>query len=132
MCVGSPSPRRVRACRGGGRASRGCMLRPEPVGRFRPASPALAVAALAAAAAPPVRAQAPAQKLDPLLRPLLDAAVVARIDRTSRIEALGAVLQRPLPEAVVLRRDPGGVETFVDVFVSLDQRSPAAIEALGG
>ncbi|OLB16067.1 MAG: hypothetical protein AUH12_07510 [Gemmatimonadetes bacterium 13_2_20CM_69_8] len=100
--------------------------------RFRPVSPALVVAALAAAAAPPVRAQAPAQKLDPLLRPLLDAAVVARIDRTSRIEAQGAVLQRPLPEAVVLRRDPGGAETFVDVFVSLDQRSPAAIEALGG
>src|SRR5207249_11699011 len=62
--------------------------------RFRPVSPPLVVAALAAAAAPPVRAQAPAQKLDPLLRPLLDAAVVARIDRTSRIEALGAVLQR--------------------------------------
>ena len=45
---------------------------------------------------------------------------------------MGAALRRPLADVVVLRRDRGRSGTFVDVFVSLSERSPAVIEALGG
>jgi subtilisin family serine protease len=102
---------------------------------------ALALGILTAAtAASSLRAQQPASKLDPLLRPLLDPAVVARIESAPRPGAAGmmeagaarAALQRPLSDVVVLRREPGQPETLVDVFVSLDERSPAAIEAVGG
>ena len=96
-------------------------------------SSAVALSVLAAAALPSgARAQAPANKLDPLLRPLLDPAAVARIEATPRGAALGAALRRPLAGVVMLRREPGRAETFVDVFVSLSDRSPAVIEALGG
>ncbi len=104
-----------------------------PVPRFFALPSALALSALAAAALPSgAPAQAPADKLDPLLRPLLDRAAVARIEATPRIEALGTALRRPLAGVVMLRREPGRAETFVDVFVSLSDRSPGVIEALGG
>ncbi|HEY6209926.1 MAG TPA: S8 family serine peptidase, partial [Gemmatimonadales bacterium] len=45
---------------------------------------------------------------------------------------MGAALRRPLADIVVLRRERGRSGTFVDVFVSLSERSPAVIEALGG
>lgn len=99
--------------------------------RFFPPPGALALTLLAASVAP-ANAQVAATKLDPLLRPLLDQARVARIEAAPRIEAAGAVLRRPLPEILVLRREPGRAETFVDVFVSLTEPSPAVIEALGG
>src|SRR2546422_1023119 len=77
-----------------------------PVPQLRRCRRAVVVAALAlAASAPPARAQAPSNKLDPLLRPLLDPAVVAQIERAPRIEAVGAALSRPLSQTVVLRRE---------------------------
>ena len=45
---------------------------------------------------------------------------------------MGAALRRPLADVVVLRRERGRSGVFVDVFVSLSERSPAVIEALGG
>jgi len=93
----------------------------------------LVLSLLAAAALPrAIRAQAPGDKLDPLLRPLLDPVVAARIERTPRIAALSAALRRPLANVIVLRREPGQTQTLVDVFVSLTGPSPNLIEALGG
>ncbi|PYP68194.1 MAG: hypothetical protein DMD36_13390 [Gemmatimonadetes bacterium] len=45
---------------------------------------------------------------------------------------MGAALRRPLADVVVLRRERGRSGVSVDVFVSLSERSPAVIEALGG
>ena len=103
-----------------------------PVPRSLPVLPALVLSLLAAAAPRVTRAQAPGDKLDPLLRPLLDPAVAARIERTPRIAALSAALRRPLANVIVLRREPGQTQTLVDVFVSLTGPSPNLIEALGG
>ena len=41
-------------------------------------------------------------------------------------------MRRPLADVVVLRRERGRSGVSVDVFVSLSERSPAVIEALGG
>jgi len=101
------------------------------VRRFFPPPRALALTLLAASASA-ATAQVPATKLDPLLRPLVDPAVIARIEATPRVEAVGAALRRPLADVVVLRRERGRSGMFVDVFVSLSERSPAVIEALGG
>jgi len=104
-----------------------------PVPRSFALPSAFALRVLAATALPSgAGAQAPADKVDPLLRPLLDRAAVARIEATPRSEALGTALRRPLAGVVMLRREPGRAETFVDVFVSLRDRSPGVIEALGG
>jgi subtilisin family serine protease len=93
----------------------------------------LAFVLLAAAAeGEAVPAQTPTDRLDPLLRPLLDPVVVSQIEATRQLEAVGAALRRPLADVVVLRHVAGRAETFVDVFVSLGERSPALIEALGG
>ena len=101
--------------------------------RSFPVPPALVLSLLAAAALPrATSAQAPGDKLDPLLRPLLDPAVVARIERTPRIAALGSALRRPLANVIVLRREPGQTQTLVDVFVSVTGPAPNLIEALGG
>src|SRR5205807_1235767 len=103
------------------------------VARSFPVPPALVLSLLAAAALPrATSAQAPGDKLDPLLRPLLDPAVVARIERTPRIAALGSALRRPLADLLVLRREPGQTQTLVDVFVSVTGPAPNLIEALGG
>ena len=87
---------------------------------------------LLALTAPTSRAQNPPQKLDPLLRPLLDRAVVARIAALPRIDRASAAAGRPLSELIVLRREPADLEPFVDVFVSLQDPAPDLIETLGG
>ena len=101
--------------------------------RSLPVPPAFVLSLLAAAALPcATSAQVQANKLDPLLRPLLDPAVVARIERTPRIAGVGPALRRSLADLLVLRREPGLTQTLVDVFVSLTGPSPDMIEALGG
>lgn len=101
--------------------------------RSFPVPPAFVLSLLAAAALPcATSAQVQANKLDPLLRPLLDPAVVARIERTPRIAGVGPALRRSLADLLVLRREPGQTQTLVDVFVSLTGPSPDMIEALGG
>ena len=70
--------------------------------RFFPPARALALTLLAASASA-APAQVPATKLDPLLRPLTDPAVIARIEATPRVEAVGAALRRPLADVVVHR-----------------------------
>jgi subtilisin family serine protease len=102
---------------------------PRPLRTLRTLVLALLVAAAAAAA---TRAQTPTDRLDPLLRPLLNPAVVSQIEATPRLDAVGTALRRPLADVVVLRHEVGRAETFVDVFVSLADPSPAIIEALGG
>jgi len=48
------------------------------------------------------------------LRPLLNPAVVARIERTPRIAEVGPAQPKSLADLLVLRREPGQTQTLVD------------------
>lgn len=92
----------------------------------------LAQGALLLVAAAPSLAQNGVAKLDPLLRPFRDASVVARANGVARVQDVGAAIGLPIANQVVLTRDRGRIETYVDVFISLTDSIPGLIEAVGG
>lgn len=77
-------------------------------------------------------AQVPAAKLDPRLRPFTDPRVASRVARAPTVEAARPLLPLPVADALALRRVPGRPELFVDVWVSLTEPTPSAVEAVGG
>jgi hypothetical protein len=91
----------------------------------------LCVSALAAVGAP-AHAQLPESKLDPFLRPFLNATLVERVNRAPAVETADEAVGRPLGSVIMLRREAGRPGTWVDVFVSLTARDVDAIEAVGG
>lgn len=92
----------------------------------------LAQVALLLVAVAPALAQNDVAKLDPLLRPFRDQAVVARANGVARVEDVGAAIGLPIGNQIVLTRDRGRIETYVDVFISLTDSVPGLIEAVGG
>jgi subtilisin family serine protease len=77
-------------------------------------------------------AQGRVGKLDPLLRPFLDQAVVARANGVARVTEVPSATGLPSASQIVLTRGPGRFEMYVDVFISLTDRVPGLIEAVGG
>lgn len=83
-------------------------------------------------AAAPAVAQTRVAKLDPLLRPFLDAGAVARANAAPRVQDIAVATGLPASNVIVLTREPGRIDTYVDVFISLTDSIPGLIEAVGG
>ncbi|MGI8498441.1 MAG: S8 family serine peptidase [Gemmatimonadaceae bacterium] len=102
---------------------------------MRSSLPAFRVGALCLliAGVAPAQAQLRPARIDARLRSLRDAAVVQRIKQAPISDAAETSVRlrdEPLLHELTVKRE--GIETYVDVFVSLTDRSPSVIESLGG